>query len=507
MKISIYIVDDETLAIKYFKYLLAETGLECEVIGEAANGVKAVAEIIRLNPDIVFTDISMPVMDGLELAEKILKKVSPKIFFLTSYRDFDYVKRGINLGIADYILKNDLSEETLRELLEKTVQDLMIEKKQQHLILSHNIRAFLLSETTDVEDHVYEHLPMQRYAMISVVKGPRICLKHQEIWEKLEGDCYELQKLTYPKGIRCSAFVEISQTEFCGIFFIQGEVTDSQVLLTQAAEQIREVFSGYGRSCKCIISETMHHFFELQSGYQRVKHISDYIYAHLEEHIYHAANLHREGAKKVPADLWLEKLSKLMRDGKREEASAAMAEFFALCRKSLNIWEYTENLNAVYHLLKSYVKDKQISPEKIVISDSYSDTQAVESSFLRCVESIYEEEDKYQGQNLSHYIQQALHYIQQNYRSDISIPDIAGAVKISEGHLRRLFKQELDTKVVDYLTEYRLECAKQLMKDLSENTAEIWQKTGFTSAQYFSYVFKKKEGILPKDYLKQWRNR
>lgn len=103
MGINIYIVDDEQMAIQYFHYLLKNTEMDCEIVGEATNSMTAFKEIIRLKPDIVFADINMPVMDGLELSEAILKSVNTKIFLLTSYRDFDYVKKGLSIGVSDYI--------------------------------------------------------------------------------------------------------------------------------------------------------------------------------------------------------------------------------------------------------------------------------------------------------------------------------------------------------------------------------------------------------------------
>ena len=74
MGIAIYIVDDEPRAVQYFKKLLAETGLDCSVVGTASNGVKAVSEVLRMKPDIVFADMSMPVMDGLQMSEEICGK-------------------------------------------------------------------------------------------------------------------------------------------------------------------------------------------------------------------------------------------------------------------------------------------------------------------------------------------------------------------------------------------------------------------------------------------------
>ena len=110
MRITIYVVDDEWMALQYFQYLMERTNIEYELVGQSTNRMKALKEIISLKPDAVFMDINMPVMDGLELSRQILEQISVKIFLLTSYRDFDFVKRGIQIGVADYILKNELTE-------------------------------------------------------------------------------------------------------------------------------------------------------------------------------------------------------------------------------------------------------------------------------------------------------------------------------------------------------------------------------------------------------------
>lgn len=179
MKMTIYLVDDEYMAIQYFHYLLKNTEMDCEIAGEATNSMTALKEIIRLKPDMVFADINMPVMDGLELSEAILKRVNTKIFLLTSYRDFDYVKKGLSIGISDYILKNDLTEESLKEILEKTHRDLLIEREQKHLILEYNVRKFLLSYgECPVEDHLYEQRFMQRYGLLRFQAKREIFIRH-----------------------------------------------------------------------------------------------------------------------------------------------------------------------------------------------------------------------------------------------------------------------------------------------------------------------------------------
>ena len=159
MKIKIYIVDDEWMAIKYFHLLLESVEMDCEVVGESTTATKALNEIVRLKPDVVFTDISMPVMNGLELSEKVLSRVSTKIYLLTSYKDFDYIKQGIKIGVADYILKNELNAESLKNLLQKAEKEILEEKKKHHLLLEHNIRNFLMNDSDKIEDHTYENRP------------------------------------------------------------------------------------------------------------------------------------------------------------------------------------------------------------------------------------------------------------------------------------------------------------------------------------------------------------
>ena len=109
---------------------------------------------------------------------------------------------------------------------------------------------------------------------------------------------------------------------------------------------------------------------------------------------------------------------------------------------------------------------------------------------------------KREEEGYSKYVILTLEYIHCHYSQDISVENIAASVGISEGHLRRLFKTEMNINVVNYLTDYRINIAKRLMEEGCRNIEMISKKTGFTSIQYFSYVFKKKAGITPRDYLR-----
>ena len=93
---------------------MEECKTDCTLLGFSTNSAAALTSIRQLKPDIAIIDINLPGMSGIEVAAELLKTERDlKIIFLTSFRDFDYVKKGMELGISAYILKNELSAESL----------------------------------------------------------------------------------------------------------------------------------------------------------------------------------------------------------------------------------------------------------------------------------------------------------------------------------------------------------------------------------------------------------
>lgn len=99
------------------------------------------------------------------------------------------------------------------------------------------------------------------------------------------------------------------------------------------------------------------------------------------------------------------------------------------------------------------------------------------------------------------YINGAIDYIKGNYTGDISLRDAAESIGISESYLSRLFKQKISLTFLEYLRNYRLKKALELMKDQSLRINEIARQTGFRDMSYFSEVFRKQIGMTPSRYL------
>ena len=105
-KLRVLLVDDEIMIREGFKRLFDWEAHDCEVIGEAADGMEAMAQIDTLKPDIVIMDINIPIMNGLKVI-KLARMKHPDIAFVivSGYDDFSYCREALRLQITDYILK------------------------------------------------------------------------------------------------------------------------------------------------------------------------------------------------------------------------------------------------------------------------------------------------------------------------------------------------------------------------------------------------------------------
>ena len=123
MKITIYVVDDEWMAIQYFQYLMERTNIEYELVGQSTNSMKALKEIISLKPDAVFMDINMPVMDGLEATRRIRSMnrrdaMTIPIVAMSANAFQEDVEKSLAAGLNEHLTK-PLDEKKLTETMKK----------------------------------------------------------------------------------------------------------------------------------------------------------------------------------------------------------------------------------------------------------------------------------------------------------------------------------------------------------------------------------------------------
>jgi DNA-binding NarL/FixJ family response regulator len=203
-KITVLLSDDHTLLREGLRLLL-ERESDIHVIGEAANGRRAVAETKRLKPDVVLLDLAMPVLNGMEAARQIAKEVpSAKVLILSAYNDDQYIQHAIEAGAAGYLMKETVGNDLLRAIREVAKGNLFfgppiakrLSKQRQHRDLQSKSTALpaLSSRQAEVLQLVAEGYSTRKIAGLLSLSIKTVEKHRQAVMDKL--DIHEIATLT-----------------------------------------------------------------------------------------------------------------------------------------------------------------------------------------------------------------------------------------------------------------------------------------------------------------------
>lgn len=145
--LKVLIVEDEDIIRRGMAFTIDWVRMKCVVVGEAENGKEGLEKILELSPDIVITDLKMPIMGGIEMIRKASENRKFKSIILTSYADFDYAKQAIDLRVNEYLLK-PLDEEKLRFAVQKISEELK-ESEQNKKAVKINFEYYMKLDQTE----------------------------------------------------------------------------------------------------------------------------------------------------------------------------------------------------------------------------------------------------------------------------------------------------------------------------------------------------------------------
>ncbi|MFA9381864.1 MAG: response regulator, partial [Acetanaerobacterium sp.] len=191
---KVIIVEDSDIIREDIKRLIDWTKHGYEIVAEAKNGESGLAKFREYYPDIVITDIEMPVMTGLEMIAEI-RKSSPQTQFilLTAYEEFEYAKKALYLDVHSYVLKHEVDEEILLRELEKQKISLERQKRIGMLNKSETLKKYLLQEDIAGQDDG-ELFSWQGKSTVIVVEMEEV--------PKRKADIYKYYKETTENGLR-----------------------------------------------------------------------------------------------------------------------------------------------------------------------------------------------------------------------------------------------------------------------------------------------------------------
>lgn len=479
----ILIVDDDRLVRFTIKSMLQEfLDDSTDMFLEATNGRDMVTICKEKNPDVAFVDISMPYMNGIDAIEECQKYSSMTQYVIVSgYSDFEYARKGIRLGISDYLLK-PVDSEKLKEVVER-IQLWTREKKQAsnskfqlQIMETFNYFVSLGTEEAEFEDRLADYTTFLLYVK--------------------EGSCTRKETLHFQKQI-VREIKKLGEEIVArkGHYTITNTGEGAICIIFDVPEKVQDYLMSYiGKIC--LIFNNKYPFFyylikvrcnTLQELYQKSEKIDSRI--HLLQDM-------QPGCVYEEQEL---------------ERGEAEGEFLLYVEKLLEAWKRADGVEckeAINKVWRKY-RDKTLEIRLKYLSEycsavcgcpiSGESTKQFFYSFVEYSETMY----RGSGTEENDMIEQVKQYVQKNYMHDVSVSQIAEMFGLTANYLSTIFKRKTGEKFIDYLTNIRLEASKKLLvKNTSASVQDIALMVGYNSPRHFSALFQKYTGETPSTYRK-----
>lgn len=534
----IILVDDEEEVRKSIIRKIEWEAVGFTVVGDAENGEDALEKIESLEPDVVLTDIRMPYMDGLTLAEKIRQKYpSMKIVIFSGYDDFEYAKRAIKLNVTEYILK-PVNVEELTAILKriKTNLDEEIEQKRNVNILRENYRKSL----PILRDQFLKELvsrPMDEKTAADGMEEFGISLSGAKKWIALAVDieCEEVREegklpLHEEKELIPISVMQImgenlkpyyrhilfsfSGTEEIGLAGIvaidEGNTqTDLINMLGDICKEIKKILKvpvtvGIGHSTLSLKGMSLSFQSAVDAlGYRAIVGGGGTIYINDVEPV-SSGKLIFDGKDESELILAIkfgpvEKIEEAVRNIMNKMSDARVhARQYQAYMLSIS--------NCIIQLIQQYDLDMgQIfeggSGDPFAIIPQLLKKEAFDQWLLPIALKINSTMDEERDNTAKQVMEKAKQYIMDNYQDPaLSVEQLCRYLHMSPAYFSTMFKKATGQTYVAYLTEVRLNKAVELLNKTDDKTYVIASKVGYQEQNYFSYVFKKKFGVSPTRY-------
>lgn len=493
---KVLLVDDEVLVRVGMKALLDWEAEGFKVVGEASNGEAALEQIKNLEPDIVLTDVKMPVMDGLELIQKArLCGFHCQFVVLSSYDDFKYVKQALMDHARDYLLKLELEPETLLAALKKAASECRHKQDEEPEETPDQVLRRGL-ETGDFSEGA--SLFESNYQMAAACLEPGNGMS--EMKESLVNMMKEVS-VNYGKGT----------WTWDGNGFCLGmlELRDKKCVkdLWQASDQMMRY--AFNAGCFMGISEVMYDAADIpKAREQAIKSaetarfhecgVIEYKPEYVREHsgtsfLYEKQFLSLEQAVKNLDFMEIDReLGRFIELFQTEILSPVMA------MKICNIIHFIMNKGISQWGLGDFVDVEWKNP--MVPMDRRSD-------YVEWLEKLRENMMTDENSGSDRFLIQTKRLILTHLEDGITLDFVAGKMGYSSSHFSRIFKQKTGVGFNLFLTRMKMELAKRYLEQEEWKIYDIAAKTGYENAAYFSRTFHQEVGMTPIEYRMRVRCR
>lgn len=529
--LKIFLVEDEFVIRQGIKNNIDWKSHGYEFCGEASDGELAFPMIQKLKPDIVITDIRMPFMDGLVLS-RLIKKEMPwiEIIILSGYEEFGYAKEGIKIGIAGYLLKPISSEDLLKEIDALAVK--IEEKHKEREIREKYIREMeenFLKERKDL----FQYLVTGSKSVAELLEiADKVAMDLSSLWYNIV--LIKIQSMYHAYDEYSNSIIEIEEEikafndearvlvfdrnlEGKALLFKADSKEELEILQNDYLEKIKNIMKSYEHVRYFGgIGTPVDRLSELPSSFESASHAFAHRYLVPQSLILNSKEMEKGGYLEKeefnisninPRQIDRSKIREFLKVGDKEEAIYFVDEFF----KNLGSNVIKSGIFRQYIVMDTYfcvvdfVEGLQISKDEIdppdVTSGVLQSQEGVMEYIVRIIEKALELREKAASNRYGDIVDEVMRYIEENYADEeLSLNLLASHVNFSPNHLSMIFSQQTGQTFIKFLTDFRMNKAKELLRCTGKRSSVISMEVGYKDPHYFSYLFKKTQGMTPTQY-------
>lgn len=530
-KYDIVIADDEAFVMEILAKQLNQADGPFHVVGKAENGKQALELVKELKPDILLTDICMPIMDGLELIGEIQKlQLKVKTVIISGYDDFAYAKKAMSLGVTDYLLK-PFSKEEVFEVLGKIKEDLdhqntlMNNIHQMEMALEDSKKLYLEQFFQNILDEKISPESLGEGIEKAGINGKANRFASGIIRVNNPASDHEKELIRFLNMVKDNVFsgglfvyfLHHSKRQIVVLFM--GEYSNDLSFRNRISEGIRALRESlekyYDYPFCCVVGGIYGEVGDLSRSYNQALSVWKTMLDYEQEAVFYDDVIKLEKKDNSPVERPRELEQKLLRTiqmGQEEKAGELLYEILQYYEgMHVNLGEFVSVALAelVFDISDSLQKAGGANPvwedENLVkylkehfecgsLGDAY---QVLQTYIAKCSKEFAIVNEN-QGERI---VSQVKELIEQNLdNEELSLESISGMLFFSPNYVRQIFKHVTGENFMAYLIRRRMETARELLLNKAIKIQDIASMTGYSNQRYFASCFKKYYGCTPTEY-------